>query len=576
MTTALSVLQSGLGTLIGDSNDEYSSNYTNAINNASKEIPDVLFIVLDNMDLITGNILPPFNWATSSTLDFYTEPTGTLAKNTDGTYIWNGSSSASVLASGSNDKLYLSSNDYPRLLDIMNKSVDFKCWVYPVDSAADAFLKIKTWQADGTAQELDSTTTTYAGKKNLIEMESQSINDDLSLIEIWLRVATTAQTVYFDMPRLTGTTIREYLLPKDFQDGHLSRVEVQTWGDVDDLHSPNWQPVYDWSIIPDGADKYLRLPASYGSERRIRLKGYKALEQLSDSSDTISIDAERVNLLLSYAAFKLFEMESQEIQYTIDNYTTDITAIDTEIDTPIASIDTAKTNIATFTSSIATVDTEIATEDTAITGVATDIATQVTNIATAVTALDAITAAIATATTAVDGVASDIATLQGVIDTAVTNVATIASEDISRFEAAIARNQGQITRDIARRDALIVKRDNLMVKRSAKDDDVRRIDDIKKRLEDKRDALQDKRARLLVEKDGLVGDIKRMDDLRQRLADEIARFEAERIRIHQKRNESKSVMARLKERSLEWLGKYNVLLPSLKMTPPQVTMKVGW
>ncbi|KKM99191.1 hypothetical protein LCGC14_1150380 [marine sediment metagenome] len=422
MTTALDSLQVSLGVLIGDSNDTYSSNYTKAINNASAEIPDVLFIPLDNMDLITGNILPPFNWANSSTLDFYTEPTGTLAKNTDGAYIWKGSSSASLLASGNNDKLYLSSNDYPRLLDVMNKSVDLKCWVYPVDSAADAFLKIKTWQADGTTQELDSTTTAYAGKKNLIEMESQSINDDLSLVEIWLRVATTAQTVYFDMPRLTGTTVREYLLPKDFQDGYLSRVELQTWGDVDDLHSPNWQPVYDTDIITDGNNKYLQMPVGTITERRIRLIGYKPLEQLSDSSDTISIDAEQVNLLLSYAAFKLFEMESQEIQYTIDGYTDDITTLDTSIDT-----------------------------------------------------------------------------VQTVIDTAVTAVATVASEDISRYEAAIARNQGQIDR-----------------------------------------------------------------------------LEAKRNRVAQKRSASERVMSKLKERSIEWLGKYYRLLPSLRMTRPTVTMKVGF
>ncbi|KKK61028.1 hypothetical protein LCGC14_3018430, partial [marine sediment metagenome] len=319
-TTALSVLQSSLGTLIGDSQGEYSSNYTGAINNASKEISSALFIPLDNMDLITGNILPPFIWATTATLDFYTEPTGTLLKNTDGAYIWNGSSSAKLTASGTDDTIYIDSDAYPRLLDLMDKTIDYKCWAYPVDAAADAFLTIYTVQKDGTAQTLNSTTTTYAGKKCLIELEDQSINDDIEHIAFRMRVNTTLQNVYFDMPRATGMTVREYLLPQDFQDGQLSSVGIQTSGYADDacddLHPAAWDTVYDWEIVTEGVYKYLRLPAGYSNERRIRLKGYRRLETLSDDSDTASIEGEQVNLLLSYAAYKLFEVESQEIQYT--------------------------------------------------------------------------------------------------------------------------------------------------------------------------------------------------------------------------------------------------------------------
>ena len=602
-TTTLTSLETSLGVLIGDSNSDYSGNYDNAINNASKEISDVLFIPLDNMDLVTGNILPPFNWATSSTLDFYTEPTGSAVKVTDGAYIWNGSTSAKVTASGDNDKLSLVSGDYHRLLDIMGKDVSLKCWIYS-QTSDDAFLKIKTWQADGTAQELDSTTTTYAGKKNLIELEDQSINDDLSIAEIWMYVATDTKWSYFDMPRLIGGNVREYLLPQDLQDGHLSSVQVQTTGDCDDLHPTRWESVYGWKIISEGVYKYLRLPSGITKAKRIRLRGYKPLEQLSTGTDTISIDDEQVNLLLSYSAYKLFEIEGQEIQYIVDGFTDAITAIDTEIDTPVASIDTLKTTIATadtalnaITATVATATTavdavasEIETVDVTITGVQTNIDTVITSIATEETALDAITTAVATATTNVDAVASDIATLQTVIDTAVTAVATVASEDISRYEAAIARNQGQIARDEARRGELKALRDNLKVKRDAKVDDIRRLDDdIKRmvdartryqdkraRLQDKRDEVKAKRANLIVKRDAKDADIKRLDDQRQRLDDEIARFEAERNRVSQKRGESENVMSKLKLRSLEWLAKYNILLPALKMAPPPSTMKVGW
>jgi len=426
-TTALSSLQASLATLIGDSNSEYSSNYKDAINNASKEISNNLFIPLDNTDLITGNILPPFNWATSATLDKYTEPTGTLAKNTDKTYIWNGSTSAKVTASGANDKILLSSTSYRRILDQMDKSVDLKCWVYP-EVADDAFLKIKTWQADGTAQELDSDTTTYAGKKNLIELEDQDINDDLSLIEIWLYVATDTKYSYFDMPRLIGKNVREYLLPKDLQDGHLCCVKIQKSGYADDpcdvLAPDNWETVYGWNdrTYDSDGNRYLTLPAGYSNERRILLKGYKVLETLSATTDTISLDGERVNLLLAYAASKLFHVESQALQYTIDTITTDISDIDTDIDT----------------------------ENTAI-------------------------------------------------DTEMTAVATISSLDISRYDAKI-----------------------------------------------------------------------------KRISDKIERLDAKRNRYHQKRAETKNRMLKLKERSLDWLGEYYRLLPSLGMTPPSITLNIKW
>lgn len=602
-TTELLALQTSLGVLIGDSNDTYSSNYTKAINNASAEIHDVLFIPLDNMDLITGNILPTFLWSTAALLDFYSEPSGTLLKTTDGDYIRRGSSSAKITASGANDVLYIDSTDYPRLLDTMGKSVEFKDYAYPVDADDDAFLTIQYTKSDGTSVTVNSTTECDSGEFTLLE-KSQAIPDGIKQIQFRMRVLTTNQNVYFDMPLLTGADVREYLLPTDFQGGHLSSVEVQTLGDADDLHPTRWETVYDWKIIEDGGYKYLRLPADYTTKRQIRLIGYKALETLSSGTNTISIDGERVNLLLSYAAFKLFEIESQEIQYIVDGYTSAITDIDTEIDTPVASINTLKatittadtalnditTDIATATTAVDLVATQIETVDTDITGVQTGIDTIITAIATEETALDDITAVIATANNGINNVAASIATTQLLIDAAVTAVATVASEDISRYEALIARNQAVIDGKVAVRDQETAKRDYLLIKRTAKVDDLRRLDDdIKRmidartryldkrsRIQDKRDEVKAKRANLIVKRDAKDADIKRLDDQRKRLDDEITRFEAERNRIAQKRNESKDVMANLKLRSLEWLAKYNRLLPSLRMTLPAVTMKVGF
>lgn len=285
---------------------------TLAIQNAVLEIFPELHIPVDNRDLVTGNILPPFNWSTTALLDFYTEPAGTLLKNTTGDYIWRGSSNAKLTASGADDYLYIDSDDYPRLLDCMDKDIDYKCWAYP-EVADDAFLTIYTVKKDGTAQTLNSTTTTYAGKKCLIKLESQDINDDLGQIQFRMRVHTTAKYSYFDMPRVTGVDVYEYLLPTDIQDGKLEKVYIQTSGYADDacddLHPETWDEVYGWNILTDGQYKYLRLPSLYSSERQIRLIGYKPLEALSAMTDTLSIDNEQINLLTAYAAYLLFEME---------------------------------------------------------------------------------------------------------------------------------------------------------------------------------------------------------------------------------------------------------------------------
>ena len=283
-----------------------------AIQDAILEKYPQTFLYLDNRDLVTGNILPPFNWATSSTLDVWTEPTGTLAKNTDKTYIWRGSSSAKLTASGANDYLYVTSDVHRRLLDLMGENVDFKCWVYP-EVADDVFLTIYTVQKDGTTQTLNSTTTTYAGKKCLIELEDQSINDDIEHFEARLRVKTDTKYGYFDMPRLTGKDVHEYMLPKDFQDGDVSEVYIQTSGHsddaCDDILPINWHQVYNSKIRDDGTYKYLYLPNSYGDNKQIRLIGQKPLESLSSATDTISLDQEHIRPLIAYALYLLFERQ---------------------------------------------------------------------------------------------------------------------------------------------------------------------------------------------------------------------------------------------------------------------------
>lgn len=291
-----------------------------AINDAIRETEPVLYKPLEDKSLITGNILPPFNWSTTSALRIYTSPTGTLAKNTNGAYYWRGPTSAKVTASGADDCLSINSNNYPGLLDLMGHSITFKCWVYP-EVANDAFLTIYTLKADGTAQTLNSTTACPALKKTLLKLEDQNINDDIQYIVFRLIVHTDTKYVYFDQPRVTGQDLHEYLLPEDFQTGHLLRVFLQTSGYAedacDDLHPRDWERLFSYNLydvlIGTTFYKYLRLNYLFSSKRQLRLIGTGMLEELSADTDTITLDEPEVRLLIAYAKYKLFQVEQVPI-----------------------------------------------------------------------------------------------------------------------------------------------------------------------------------------------------------------------------------------------------------------------
>jgi len=285
------------------------------INSVSRLYPN-LHRKVDNLDLITGNVCPPFRWASSSTLDFYTEPSGTLAKTTTGGLFRSpGITSAKVTASGANDALVLDSDDYPRLLDLMGKTADFKVWVYP-EVTDDTTIIVSTVSNDGTTtQTFTSTTSCPAGYWTLIELEDKEINDDLQKIEIKLNIATDTKYAYWMPPRAIGRNIREYALPSDFDNGHISQVYIQTSGysddACDDLHPRYWERVYGYDIgdfqIPAGNYKHIRLPAFYPENRRIRIVGDQPLEVLSADTDTISISNDKeIDLIIACAAHWLY------------------------------------------------------------------------------------------------------------------------------------------------------------------------------------------------------------------------------------------------------------------------------
>jgi hypothetical protein len=321
MTTALSTLKQRLQTMIGDDSGTLAHRYTDAINNASRDLYTLapLFKRLLDDTLIGNNILPPFHWTSSSTLDFYTEPTGTLAETTTAGYYRHASGSAKVTADGADDSIVLDSNNYPRLLDLMDTTVNLRCWAMPED-ANDAKLDIVTTDADGDDTTESSTTACPAGVFTLLKIEDYDVPDDITRIRINLRTHTDKKYAYFDPPRLTGKTVYQYVLPYDFQNGVVSQVHLQSssYSDdaCDDLHPRYGTPSFGW-LTPTDGDGYKYLDFTNASPKplskhRIQLLGYCPLEDdLDDDDDTISLDNPmHINILLRYAASLIYDMEA--------------------------------------------------------------------------------------------------------------------------------------------------------------------------------------------------------------------------------------------------------------------------
>lgn len=310
-----------------------------AIKDAIREVYPDLKRKINDTSLITGNLLPDGNfewWTSSSAHKFFSSSSITQAKTTTAGAYRYGSTSAKATASGAGGYIHLHSDSWPWLLNIMDETVDLRCWASP-QTADDATIQIYTKQADGTEQDtLISTTENPAGEFTKLELENQSINDDLVEVDIRCIVATNGQYVYFDALRLISDRVREYVLPESLQNGHVQQVFVQSSGYsdeiCDDLLPKDWTPVFGFKtvdrVIGGTTYKCLQMPndVSYGTERQILLAGTAPLETLSADTDTISLDGVRINLLIAKAAQILFERHRQPLasedvgRYLTDDY----------------------------------------------------------------------------------------------------------------------------------------------------------------------------------------------------------------------------------------------------------------
>ena len=298
-------------------------NKIRAINLAARKIWPYLFRIVRDTTLISNNIIPNSSfedWTASTSPDYWTTLSGATAvvSTAVGTYRGiRGSSSIKLTDSGSGaGYIELNSDTFPKLLDLMGKTVSLYVWCSP-QTADDGAIVIYTKQADTTAQTLTSPTATPAGEFTLIKLEDQALNDDLVEVKIRLGVTTASQYAYFDNFRITGINVKEYLLPLDFQNplASIDRVSIQTSGTqdkyVDDLLSyAQFEPLYGCKTVDDATTKYLVTP-TLTTGRLLQLEGRAPLESnLSVATSTMTIEDPHMDLLIELAASILFDMEA--------------------------------------------------------------------------------------------------------------------------------------------------------------------------------------------------------------------------------------------------------------------------
>ena len=248
-----------------------------------------------------------------------------------------------VTPASANGYAYLSSDDYPPLLDLKDKTISIYVSAYPVTTDSDAELEIYTVQADGTEQTLTSTTTNVSGARAILKLEDQTLNDNLEEVQIRLRCVTNGNVVYFGAPRIVVSGIYDYMLPELFQEGGVAWVRRQISGSdwekpADDTGAiSRFIDYFNWELVNKDINgtvyKYLRTPNLLPSNQLLELSGTASLEDnLSSDSDTMTIDDPHTQLFVLQASKQLFKMQRTVVSAeSSDIFEKEIARIDFEI-----------------------------------------------------------------------------------------------------------------------------------------------------------------------------------------------------------------------------------------------------
>lgn len=292
--------------------------YKTAILRAVEEIYPTLYKSVDDLTLITGNRAVDGHfesWSDATTLNDWTATNITLARTSTAGYTRGGTYSAKCTASAANGYISIHSNTFKELLEFQGRTIDAYVQALP-EVADDPTIVIYTKDKDGTEQTLTSTTTCQADEFTEIKHESQAINDNLTDFEIRLKVATNGKYVYFDDLYVGDRNLTRYILPDSLVDGELEQVWMQTSGHSGELfydlnsftHERGKQLPF--VVTSDGTDRYLELLTAPTNERRLRLIGHAPLETLSATTDTLTLDAWRMPLLIAWAEEIFWDREA--------------------------------------------------------------------------------------------------------------------------------------------------------------------------------------------------------------------------------------------------------------------------
>ena len=326
-------------------------NKVKALNRAMEQLYSTLYKPLDDLTLVTGNILPNAHfedWASTANPDYYEVSNAAASAIAIAGSIRAGTKSMRVIPSSASGYAYIRASSYPRLLDLSGKTVNFYAWAYP-QVTDDPSLVIYTKNIAGSTQTLTSTTTAASAQFTLLKLESQKLNDNLIDCQFRFVVASSTKYTYFDDAVVCGMNLYEYPLPSSFQQATVSQVRIQTEGYSStaipipcyDILPKYWSPRQDFRIfregdysptsIPPVFDRlqFYYLPSNY---YRMRLQGYAPLGTLSADTDTIFLDGEKLNLIIAKAKAILYRMESSPVSsQDKGRYKQDITEAEDEV-----------------------------------------------------------------------------------------------------------------------------------------------------------------------------------------------------------------------------------------------------
>lgn len=320
----------------------------NAINIATRKLYPRLHRKITDLSVITGNILPDFNWWTSATEHkFWTLSGATVARTSPSAYTRGSRFSAKLTDSGSGDGvMILTSTNYPRLIDFQGSTVSLYAWAYPLDTDDDAETEIVTIQPTSTGTTVDTNTSTTSNEATvfqLIKLEDISIKDDVNTFQIKMRCVTASKNVYYVEPRLIGKKVYDYMIPELLQGGQITWIRRQITGrndirPADDIgFNADYVDLFGWSVVTENINgtnyKFLRTPTNISEGYRLEIQGFAPLEDnLSADTDTITIDDPYTQLLVLESAKQMYKMlRGQGSSFTSDTYETEVARLDFEI-----------------------------------------------------------------------------------------------------------------------------------------------------------------------------------------------------------------------------------------------------